>query len=209
MTVFILSFITQVGYPAVLALMFLENIFPPIPSEIILPFVGYAVAQGNLNFTLALLVATAGSLLGTTAWYFVGRLVPISRLESFFLRYGGYIAIELRDFQMVMRFFQKYKMPVVLFGRLLPGIRSGISIPAGCVQMPIHSFLALSALGTLLWNTALMLAGYVVLGNFASVSQYLNPVADGIIYGLIILYLLQVVRFTVRRWRQGDFSEKG
>ncbi len=199
----ILAFITAYGYGAVFALMVLENIFPPIPSEVILPFIGYSAAAGELNFILALLVATAGSLCGTFVWFAVGWLVPMPELERFFRRYGGYIAIEHKDFMAAVRFFTRFEVPVVFFGRLLPGVRSVISIPAGCVHMPVKLFLMLSLCGTLLWNTMLLLLGYIVLDDFALVERYMNPIADGIIYAFILLYLAQVIRFAYRKYRHG------
>ncbi len=197
----IFSFITEYGYVAVFFLMVLENVFPPIPSEVILPFIGYASAQGDLNLVVALAVATAGSLLGTSLWFLIGWLVPTSSLENFFRRFGVFVAIELKDFQMAVRTFTRFERMAVFFGRLIPGVRSIISIPAGSIRMPVKLFLVLSLCGTLLWNTMLLLLGYFVLDDFAVVETYMEPVADAIIMLFIILYLLQVVRFVIRHVR--------
>ncbi len=195
----ILSFITEYGYAAVFFLMVLENIFPPIPSEVVLPFIGYSAAEGNLHFGLALIVATIGSLVGTLFWFAVGWLVPLPRLERFFKRFGGYVAIEHKDFVHAVAFFTRYEKLVVFFGRLMPGVRSVISIPAGVVRMDPKTFLSLSAAGTFLWNTLLMSGGYIILDDYSIVEQYMEPVADFIIYTFILLYVFQVMRFLYRR----------
>jgi membrane protein DedA with SNARE-associated domain len=196
----ILMFISNYGYVAVFVLMVLENIFPPIPSEVILPFVGYSAAMGQLNFVLALCVATLGALVGTLFWFAVGWLVPLAQLERFFKRYGGYVAIEYRDFKRAVTFFTKYEKIVIFTGRLMPGVRSVISIPAGCVRMSPKLFLLLSFLGALLWNTMLMLGGFFILDDFALVEKYMEPIANGIIYVFIGLYVFQVARFMYRRY---------
>ncbi len=203
----ILAFISEYGYGAVFLLMVVENVFPPIPSEVILPFVGYSAAIGEINLLLALLVATLGSLLGTSLWFAVGWLVPLPILEQFFRRFGGYVAIELRDFQKAVAFFHRYERYVVVFARLLPGVRSVISIPAGCVRMDPKTFLLFTTIGTLLWNTLLILGGFFVLDEFPLVEELMAPVADGIIYLFILLYVVQVIRFTYRRRQAAQLEE--
>lgn len=198
----IFAFIEHYGYAAVFILMVVENVFPPIPSEVILPFIGYAAANGQLNLVIALFVATLGSLLGTSLWFLVGWLVPAERLEHFFRRYGGFVAIELRDFQFAVRVFTKYEYYVVFFGRLVPAVRSVISIPAGSVRMNPKLFLILTGCGTLLWNSVLLLVGYFVLDEFSLVEAYMAPVGDVILLAFLLLYVLQVLRFVLRRSRR-------
>lgn len=198
----IFSFITEYGYVAVFFLMVLENVFPPIPSEVILPFIGYAAAEGQINLVLALGVATLGSLFGTSLWFLVGWLVPATALENFFRKYGGFVAIELKDFQLAVATFTRFERTAVFVGRLIPGVRSVISIPAGSVRMPVKLFLTLSLCGTLLWNTMLILIGYFVLADFSLVETYMAPVTDIVLFGFLLLYILQVIRFVVRRVRE-------
>ncbi len=198
----IFSFITEYGYVAVFFLMVLENVFPPIPSEVILPFIGYAAAQGQLNLVIAVCVATLGSLLGTCLWFLVGWLVPATTLENFFRKYGGFVAIELKDFQLAVRTFTRFERTAVFVGRFIPGVRSVISIPAGSVRMPVKLFLILSLCGTFIWNTLLMLIGFFILGDFSVVEAYMAPVTDIILLGFLLLYILQVIRFILRRVRE-------
>lgn len=203
----ILTFISEFGYIAVFILMVVENVFPPIPSEVILPFVGYSAALGEINLFIALFVATAGSVLGTSIWFAVGWLVPYQKLERFFKRFGGFVAVDLRDFQNAVAFFNRFDRYVIVFSRLLPGLRSVISIPAGCVRMNLTVFLFFTTIGTLIWNTLLILGGFFVLDEFPLVEQYMAPVADGIIYLFIGLYILQVIHFAHRR-RKARLTEE-
>lgn len=195
MSTWITAFITTYGYGGVFLLMVAENIFPPIPSEVVLPFIGQAVAAGEMNFGLALFAATAGSLIGTTAWFMIGRLVSVERLTLFLRSYGGYIAITERDFKKATTLFTKFKVPAVFFGRMIPGVRSVISIPAGSVRMSPRVFLWYSLLGSAIWNATLMTIGYLLLRDFTLVAAYINPITNGIVICFVLVYLLQVLRF--------------
>ena len=157
MSTWIITFITTYSYAGVFLLMVAENIFPPIPSEVVLPFIGHAVAEGEMNFGLALLAATLGSILGTCVWFLIGWLVPVERLARFLRLYGGYIAITERDFLKATSLFSKFKVPVVFFGRMVPGVRSVISIPAGSVHMNPRTFILYSLAGSAIWNATLMI----------------------------------------------------
>lgn len=203
----ILAFITNQGYLGVFILMVAENLFPPIPSEVILPFIGHLSATGELSLLPALLVATLGAVAGTALWFVLGWIVPVPVLERFFTRFGGYVAIDVRDFRKATHFFTKYELPAVFFGRMIPAVRSVISIPAGCIRMRPTTFLALSTLGAAIWNTGLILFGYYFLNDYELVSTYMSPVADIIITLFIAIYLIQVVRFVWRRFRHETYGE--
>ncbi len=196
----ILDFLTLTGYFGVFVLMVLENVFPPIPSEVVLPFIGHLAATGELSFWPALFVATLGSLCGTSIWFLVGWLLGTERLQKFFRNHGGYVAISENDFNSATRYFTKYELPAVFFGRMIPAVRSVISIPAGCVRMKPSLFLFYSALGTLLWNTMLMSVGYFLLNDYTIVDKYISPIADIIIYLFLGAYLAQVIRFVRRKY---------
>jgi membrane protein DedA with SNARE-associated domain len=203
----ILAFISHQGYLGVFILMVVENLFPPIPSEIILPFIGHLSATGELSLLPALLVATLGAVVGTSLWFVLGWVVPVPVLERFFRRFGGYVAIDVQDFKKATNFFTKYELQAIFFGRMLPAVRSVISIPAGCVRMRVSTFLLLSTIGAGIWNTGLILFGYYFLNDYEVVSTYMSPVADVIITLFIVVYVLQVVRFVFRRVRHGDHEE--
>ncbi|MBY0537793.1 DedA family protein [Patescibacteria group bacterium] len=197
MTEMVINFITQNGYWGVFVLMVAENLFPPIPSEVILPFVGHSVAKGELNFFLALLTASVGAFIGTFFWFAVGWLAPAVKLEKFFRKYGGYVAISGKDFHKATSFFVKFEVPAVFFGRMIPGVRSVISIPAGSVRMNFKKFLLYSLAGLLIWNTLLISIGYFALSDYEIVDTYMKPVGDAIIYLFILVYVIQVIRFVL------------
>ncbi len=193
----VINFISQNGYWGVFILMVAENIFPPIPSEVVLPFVGHSVAKGELNFVLALITASIGSFLGTLFWFALGWFAPAAKLEKFFRKYGGYVAISGKDFHKATDYFVKYEIPAVFFGRMIPGVRSVISIPAGSVRMNLKKFVAYSLAGLVIWNTALMSIGYFALSDYSIVETYMKPIGDAIIYLFIAVYVIQVVRFVL------------
>lgn len=197
----IFNIIASQGYIGVFVLMVLENVFPPIPSEVILPFVGLSIANGTLSAVPALAAATAGSVVGTTLWFLLGRLVSVERLRRFFSCYGAYVAISAEDFESASQMFKRYQIPAVFFGRMIPTVRSVISIPAGTVHMKLAPFLFLTTLGSALWNALLMYCGYVLYQDFAAIEVYIDPVANGVILLFLFSYLAQIARFHWRRHR--------
>ncbi len=192
---FIVSMIASGGYLGIVALMILENVFPPLPSELILPFIGLLVAQGTFSLPLAIFSATVGSVVGTSLWFLLGWFVSVPRITSFLERYGTYIAISVDDFTKATNLFKRFQIPAVLFGRMMPTVRSVISVPAGCIRMSIPAFLFFTCLGSLIWNTALIFAGSKLLGNFEVIEHYLNPVTNAVVGFFVLAYVLQVVRF--------------
>lgn len=199
MTEHIVNLMAEHGYLAVFLLMVIENIFPPIPSEVVLPYVGHLSATGEMNLLLALFVAAIGSLVGTSFWFMFGWLLPTERLKIFFSRFGGYIAITVKDFEIASRFFARHEGMAVFFGRMIPAVRSVISIPAGSVRMSPSTFLFISFLGIGIWNIILVGIGYVFLSDPYVVQKYVNPISDLIILAFVVAYLVQVVRFLVNK----------
>ena len=195
MTEVIVNFMGEYGYAAVFLLMVAENIFPPIPSEVILPYVGHLAATGEMNVFVAFVFAVLGSLFGTSIWFLIGWLVPVDTLKRFFSKYGGYIAITVKDFEHGARFFERHERSAVFFGRMIPAVRSVISIPAGSVRMDPKVFLAISLAGILIWNLVLITLGFLVLSDIHTVERYVNPVADLVLLAFVAAYLIQVVRF--------------
>jgi membrane protein DedA with SNARE-associated domain len=176
---------TSLGYWGIGLLMFLENLFPPIPSELIMPLAGFTVSQGRMNFGLAVLAGTVGTMAGTFAWYYLGRVVNYQRLETWANRYGKWIGVTVIEIDRVNNWFNKHGNKAVFFGRMLPGIRTLISLPAGMNKMPIGSFTLYSTMGTLIWTLALTTAGFLLGDNYAMIEQYLAPVSKIILFGLV------------------------
>jgi membrane protein DedA with SNARE-associated domain len=185
MVEWIIGLTNSLGYWGIGLLMFLENIFPPIPSELIMPLAGFTVAQGKMDFSLAVIVGTAGTMAGTYVWYYFGRLANYQRLSSWIDRYGKWIRVTVQDIDRVNNWFDKYGRKAVFFGRMVPGIRTLISLPAGMNQMPISSFTIYSTLGTFIWTLALTTAGFLLGENYTSIENYLAPISKLIVFSLL------------------------
>jgi membrane protein DedA with SNARE-associated domain len=179
------NLMSGLGYWGVGLLMFAENLFPPIPSELIMPLAGFTVAQGKMNFWLAVLAGTIGTMLGTYAWYYLGRLVNYDRLGGWIDRYGKWMGISVKEIDRVNDWFNKHGRSAVFFGRMVPGIRTLISLPAGMNQMSAFTFTIYSTLGTFAWILALTIAGFMLGENYGSIEQYLAPISKFVLFGLL------------------------
>lgn len=189
------GFLEGGGYFAVAALMLLENIFPPIPSEVIMPLAGYSAGKGELSLPLVILAGTFGSVLGTLPWYGIGHWIGVKRLEAWSRKHGRWLTLGPDDVEKAQDWFGKHCTKAVLFGRLIPAVRTLISVPAGVAGMPLPSFLLFSAIGSLVWTGALAGAGSVLGENHEAVERYLGPVTNVILGGLVIGYLYRVIRW--------------
>nr|WP_221434604.1 DedA family protein [Massilia timonae] len=186
------------GYLAVFALMALENIFPPIPSELIMPFAGFVAARGDLNVIGVLIAGTAGSVAGALPWYYAGKVYGKERLEKFADKHARWMTVTHGDIEHAMDSFEKHGRKVVLFGRLIPAIRTLISVPAGLAGMPMGQFLLYSTVGSLVWTGILTGAGYMLESQYERVAQYVDPVSKAILIGLLGWYLYRVATFKKR-----------
>jgi membrane protein DedA with SNARE-associated domain/uncharacterized membrane protein YkvA (DUF1232 family) len=189
----ITKIVAEYGYPGIALLMLGENVFPPIPSELIMPLAGFVAAQGKLNPVLVVLAGTLGSVLGALPWYYAGRWLGAERMCAVAARYGRWLTLDDKDVGKAIRWFERHGRMAVLFGRLVPTVRTLISVPGGMARMPLAPFLFYSSLGSLLWTAALTAAGYVLQSNYRLVGDYLDQ-ASKIIIGLIVLiYLWRLV----------------
>jgi membrane protein DedA with SNARE-associated domain len=175
---------TSLGYWGIGLLMFLENLFPPIPSELIMPLAGFTVAQGKLEFLPAVLAGIVGTVLGALPWYYLGYLVNIERIEQWVDRYGKWLGISVAELEKSRRWFNRHGRQVVFWGRLVPGVRTLISLPAGIEEMPLGEFLLYSSLGTTVWTLFLTSAGYFLGQNYTLVEVWLAPVSKFVIVAL-------------------------
>jgi membrane protein DedA with SNARE-associated domain len=197
--------VSESGYPGIVALMFAENIFPPIPSELIMPLAGFVAAQGKLNPVLVVLAGTLGSVLGALPWYYLGLWLGRERICALAARHGRWLTLDERDVGKAIDWFEKHGGKAVLLGRLVPTVRTLISVPAGMARMPLLPFLAYSATGTLIWTALLTAAGYLLKSEYQVVGRYVDG-ASKIIIGLIVLtYLYRLIAGgrlgeRVRRW---------
>jgi len=141
MAEWITNTMTSLGYWGIGLLMFLENLFPPIPSELIMPLAGFTVAQGQMNFFLAVLAGTIGTVLGALPWYYIGHVFGRQRLTAWADRYGRWLTVTGKDIDRADRWFDRHGVKAVLLGRLIPGVRTLISLPAGISGMSLPLFL--------------------------------------------------------------------
>ena len=173
--------INSLGYVGIALLMALENIIPPIPSELIMPLAGFVVTQGKMNFILVVISGTIGSVLGATPWYFLGQYWGLQRTKKIADRYGKWLTLSGKDVDKAKVWFDRRGYIATGLGRLVPGIRTYISLPAGISKMPFLPFLIYSTVGSLFWVTLLTGAGYIFGANYAKVGEYLKPVSIGVL----------------------------
>ena len=190
--------LTQLGYVGLAFLMFLENVFPPIPSELIMPLAGFTAARGELNLVGVVVAGVAGSMAGALFWYYVGRWVGCERLERNAARHGRWLTIAPEEVDDAMRWFRRHGGKAVLIGRVIPAVRTLISVPAGIFDMRLPVFLAYTGVGTAAWTALLAGAGYLLEGQYRQVSAYLNPVSNAVIAVIVLWYLYRVVTFRRR-----------
>ncbi len=183
------------GVFGIALLMFLENVFPPIPSELIMPLAGYTAAQGNANIVLVILAGALGSLAGATFWYALGRLVDHERVKRFADRHGRWITMTRKDVEKADEWFDTYGHWAVLFGRLIPTIRTLISIPAGLSEMPVRRFLVYSGIGTAIWTTMLALVGYALGSEYSQLEHWIDPLSIAVVVLIAAIYLWRVATF--------------
>jgi membrane protein DedA with SNARE-associated domain len=192
---FIVEFMARHGYLGVSALMALENLFPPIPSEMIMPFAGFTAAKGSMNIVAVVAAGATGSIIGTLPWYYAGRLLGMERLKRAAVQHGRWLTVTSDDVESAQRFFQRHGRKAVLLGRLVPAVRTLISVPAGIARMPLLQYLAYSTAGSLLWTGLLAAAGFILQAQYELVSKYVDPVSKTIVGIIIAVYLYRVVTY--------------
>ena len=177
MQAWILQVMGQYGALGIFFLIFIENVFPPIPSEVILAFGGFMTLQTTLSVQSVILAATLGSVAGALVLYGAGRWVGQTRLTAFVRRYGKYLGLKEENVKKAMRCYQRYQKRTVFFCRMAPIVRSLISVPAGLSRMPMGPFLLLTTLGSALWNTVLVLAGRALGHAWSSIGAFMDTYA--------------------------------
>lgn len=195
---FIVRLISQGGYLGILSLMALENIFPPIPSELIMPLAGFIAARGELNLIAVLIAGTIGSVIGTLPWYYAGRVYGKDRLINFAGRHGRWLTVSPHDIEKSLDFFHRHGRMTVFFGRLIPAVRTLISAPAGIAGMPLMQFLFYSTMGSLIWTGLLTAAGFLLQSQYELVGKYVEPVSKFIVVALFAFYLYRIVTYRPR-----------
>jgi len=186
MTDWIISIMEQLGYFGIALLMFLDNVFPPIPSEVIMPSAGFAASKGQLLLSGVIIAGSIGSLVAAALLYRVGRKIPNQSIFNWVDRYGKYLFIKSDEVKKALDWFEKYGHRVVFFGRMVPAVRSLISIPAGMSHMPFWKFMLYSGVGTIIWTTFLACVGYYFGNNIELMQQIFSRVGY-VIIGIVLI----------------------
>lgn len=193
LSILIEDIIAALGYPGITLVMFLENIFPPIPSEIVMPFAGFLVADnGEMTFPGIVIAGTLGSVLGALVIYHVGVWADDLVIRRFVRHYGRYFTVSEQDLDRALSFFDRYGEAIVFFGRLIPIIRSLISLPAGMKRMPLRRFLLFTALGTAIWTALLSAAGVILKENWEDILTFIDTyqMVTLVVVGAAVLVLV-------------------
>jgi membrane protein DedA with SNARE-associated domain len=194
------------GYGAIFAAMFLENLFPPIPSELIMPLGGFYVQQQKLALLPVVLAGLLGTVLGALPWYGIGRLVNEERIEHWLERHGRWIGISPQELHRSREWFNRHGTALVFWGRLVPGIRTLISIPAGIEMMPLGPFLIWTTAGSLIWTLFLTVAGMALGEGYSKVELWIEPVARVVKVLLVLALLAGAAWLALRIWKRRSDS---
>ena len=186
---------STIAYLTICLAMFLENIIPPIPSEIIMPLGGFFVYQQKLNFYTLVFWGLFGTIAGSMPWYYLGKLVNEKRLSNFLDKNGKYLGITSNDLAKSKIWFDKYGVSLVFWGRLVPGIRTLISVPAGMELMPLRKFLIWTTLGSLIWILLLTYAGFVFGENYQIIETYLDQIKYIVKPILLLVFIYFLIKF--------------
>ena len=195
MSEWIIRLIDQTGSLGVGFLMFLETVFPPIPSEVIMPVAGLAAARGTMDISAVIASGTAGAMLGNYFWYLVARVVGIDRFRPFIEKYGRWLTFDWVEIQKAEKLFGRNGWAIVFFGRMLPTLRSLISIPAGLLRMRLSTFVLWSTIGTTGWTALLALSGWALGQRYATVETIVGPLSIAIIVVIAIGYVWRLLRW--------------
>ena len=180
----ITQFMEQYGYLGVFLMIALENVFPPIPSEIILPFGGFMTTYTSMTVPGVVIASTAGSVVGAMILYGIGLLLDVERLEKIIDRFGHILRVTKEDVHKADAWFDKYGIWTVLFCRMVPLIRSLISIPAGMSNMKFWLFIVFTTVGTLIWNIILVSVGAALGDNWDRITEFMD-IYSNIAYAII------------------------
>ncbi len=200
---FIISLMGQFGYFGVFFLIALENVFPPIPSEVILLFGGFMTTYTSLNIALMIVAATLGSLLGAIVLYYIGKILNKERLKKIVSgKVGKVLRLKEKDIDMADHWFDTKGNKTVFFCRFIPIVRSLISIPAGMSEMPMAKFLLYTTVGSAIWNTVLIVIGNRVGENWESILGVFDQYSHIVLILLILIFVLFIVWFYTKKQKK-------
>lgn len=195
MSEWIIHLIDETGYLGVGFLMFLETVFPPIPSEVIMPVAGLAAARGKMGIAGVIASGTVGAMLGNYFWYLVARVIGIERFKPLIEKYGRWLTFDWAEIAKAEKLFGRQGWAIVFFGRMLPTLRSLISIPAGLLHMRLSTFVVWSTIGTAGWTALLGLSGWVLGQRFNTVETVVGPLSTAVLVVIAIGYVWRLIRW--------------
>lgn len=193
MSEWIISFVEATGYWGVGILMLIETVFPPIPSEVIMSIAGMHAGQGKMSLPLVILMGTSGAMIGNYFWYLVARIIGIDRLKVMIDRYGRWLTLDWPEVERARRLFERYGGIFVCIGRMLPQLRSLMSVPAGLLRMRQSTFLIWSTIGTAGWTSMLATGGWLLGRNFRNVEDIVGPISMVVIGAIIVTYVWRLL----------------
>tara|TARA_R110002049_G_scaffold50370_3_gene143137 strand:- start:183902 stop:184510 length:609 start_codon:yes stop_codon:yes gene_type:complete len=194
MNQWIQDFLSNFGVVGIGLLMFFENVFPPIPSEVVMPWAGYAVSKGDITFAGAVTAGSLGSFAGAFTWFWFARWVGKKRLIGWIDRHGWWLTISSREIETMDKWFERWGHWAVLGCRMIPGLRTLISVPAGFVAMPMGKFCLYTAIGTVLWTALLAGLGWWLADNFKSLVEPLGWVSTLVVGGMFVWWLSRLAK---------------
>ncbi len=195
MSEWIIRLIDQTSYLGVGFLMFLETVFPPIPSEVIMPVAGLAAARGKMDIIGVIASGTTGAMLGNYFWYLVARVVGIERFQPLIEKYGRWLTFDWAEIKKAEKLFGRQGWAIVFFGRMLPTLRSLISIPAGLLHMRLSTFVIWSTIGTSGWTALLALSGWALGHRYANVETVVGPLSIAVLVVIAAGYVWRLLRW--------------
>jgi membrane protein DedA with SNARE-associated domain len=175
-------------------LMFLENVFPPIPSEVIMPLAGYLSSQKKMSLVAAIAAGTLGSVLGSLPLYLAGRKLGHDGARKWAERHGKWLTISPKDIDKSRDWMDRHGAFALCLGRLVPGVRSLIALPAGVDEIKLPVFLGYTALGSAVWSALLAGAGYLLGANFKNVDKFLSPLSYVVLALVVALYIYRFAK---------------
>lgn len=213
----IIEIINKFGYLGIVSLITIENLFPPIPSEVILTFGGFATTISNITVIGVIIASTVGSVIGAVILYLLGRVLSVAKLEKFSeSKFGKILGLEKADIEKSVNWFDSKGKYAVLFGRFIPIIRSLVSVPAGMAKMAMLSFLILTTIGSLIWNTVLVILGRIAGDSWNVIAMYVGGYSDIVLILFMIVFVLGIMAFYIKksgrikimRLRKNKYSKK-
>ena len=213
----IIEIINKFGYLGIVSLITIENLFPPIPSEVILTFGGFATTISNITVIGVIIASTVGSVIGAVILYLLGRVLSVEKLENFSeSKLGKILGLEKADIEKSVNWFDSKGKYAVLFGRFIPIIRSLVSVPAGMAKMAMLPFLILTTIGSLIWNTVLVILGRIAGDSWNVIAMYVGGYSDIVLILFMIVFVLGIMAFYIKksgrikimRLRKNKYSKK-